>query len=181
MFAITTLTVLSTLLLTCAAPVPTDDVNETRPTGSRQAPSPTTTGLDIGSQSLDQWATPDDITNLSTFSIQSDIIGQSNLEILAGSPQDTTADQGFAAAGQSSWSFPANSLRVNYLKGSYGATKQAAPKGGAEFYARPVDVGRARNVTLEYQVYFPADFDFVKGGKLPGLYGGGAKCTSTHE
>lgn len=25
---------------------------------------------------------------------------------------------------------------------------------------------------LEYEVYFPADFDFVKGGKMPGLFGG---------
>ncbi len=29
-------------------------------------------------------------------------------------------------------------------------------------------------VTLAYQVMFPVEFDFVRGGKLPGLYGGSA-------
>lgn len=35
-----------------------------------------------------------------------------------------------------------------------------------------VDVEAASEVLLSYSVYFPSDFDFVKGGKLPGLYGG---------
>lgn len=32
----------------------------------------------------------------------------------------------------------------------------------------------AREVILRYSVYFPASFDWVKGGKLPGLFGGTA-------
>ncbi|KAG8806240.1 hypothetical protein FRC17_005111, partial [Serendipita sp. 399] len=36
---------------------------------------------------------------------------------------------------------------------------------------------KANNVTLSYSVYFPPDFDFVKGGKLPGLYGGRQRCS----
>lgn len=30
---------------------------------------------------------------------------------------------------------------------------------------------------LKYSVFFPAGFEFVKGGKLPGLYGGKTGCT----
>ena len=33
------------------------------------------------------------------------------------------------------------------------------------------------NAVLEYDVFFPADFDFVKGGKLPGMVGGSKSCT----
>lgn len=33
---------------------------------------------------------------------------------------------------------------------------------------------QAETVTLTYQVLFPVGFDFVRGGKLPGLYGGSA-------
>ncbi len=41
----------------------------------------------------------------------------------------------------------------------------------------PLDITRATNASLEYSVYFPSDFDFVKGGKLPGLYGGHKGCS----
>ncbi|KZV90604.1 polysaccharide lyase family 14 protein [Exidia glandulosa HHB12029] len=55
------------------------------------------------------------------------------------------------------------------------------PQGGADFYAVPPSLKSilpaARNVTLEYSVYFPEDFDWVKGGKLPGLYGGHESCS----
>ena len=41
----------------------------------------------------------------------------------------------------------------------------------------PLNVSNSTTVMLEYSVYFPKNFDFVKGGKLPGLYGGPANCT----
>ena len=48
--------------------------------------------------------------------------------------------------------------------------------GGFSFYSEGqhngVNVEGASEVTFTYSVYFPEDFDFVKGGKLPGLYGG---------
>lgn len=47
-----------------------------------------------------------------------------------------------------------------------------ASKAGAHFRAAPKGVFPARAATLSYKVFFPADFDFVKGGKLPGLWGG---------
>lgn len=71
------------------------------------------------------------------------------------------------------------------------------PVGGTGFYGLPrqycfrlsfsdvlligrkltVDLSRANNVSLGYSVFFPVDFDFVKGGKLPGLYGGTRGCS----
>jgi hypothetical protein len=38
-------------------------------------------------------------------------------------------------------------------------------------------MSNAQNMTLEYSVFFPAGFDFVLGGKMPGLYGGKEGCS----
>lgn len=60
-------------------------------------------------------------------------------------------------------------LRAFYPAGS-ASRGTDGPGGGLQAYLdlpNPVDV-----LELAYQVRFPADFDFVKGGKLPGLYGG---------
>ncbi|MGM0913910.1 MAG: polysaccharide lyase [Pseudomonadota bacterium] len=63
-------------------------------------------------------------------------------------------------------------LRVHYPEGtsSPGDTEQ----GGAGFYAAPAGLAGAERACLTYQVRFEPGFDFVKGGKLPGLYGGDA-------
>ncbi len=45
-------------------------------------------------------------------------------------------------------------------------------------YAKPIPFEQARVMALEYQVFIPEDFDFVKGGKLPGLYGGHEACSN---
>jgi polysaccharide lyase-like protein len=64
-------------------------------------------------------------------------------------------------------------LRVRYPKGSASPTVHRdghAPLGGAQLYLRlrkPVDT-----LYLRYYVRFPKGFDYVKGGKLPGLFGG---------
>ncbi|HEY8201337.1 MAG TPA: hypothetical protein VII47_08285, partial [Actinomycetota bacterium] len=64
-------------------------------------------------------------------------------------------------------------LRVAYPKGSASPTVHRdgeAPLGGAQLYLRlrkPVDT-----LHLRYYVRFPEGFDYVKGGKLPGLFGG---------
>jgi len=60
-------------------------------------------------------------------------------------------------------------LRTFYPEGS-ASRGMDAPDGGMQAYMElpePVDV-----LDLTYQVRFPEGFDFVKGGKLPGLYGG---------
>ncbi|MGW0768324.1 polysaccharide lyase [Streptomyces sp. NPDC002676] len=65
-------------------------------------------------------------------------------------------------------------LRVHYPARSASPTvmrQYGRPQGGAQLYLKlrsgPVDF-----LHLRYYVRFPDDFDFVKGGKLPGLYGG---------
>ncbi|KAF5313851.1 hypothetical protein D9619_013050 [Psilocybe cf. subviscida] len=65
------------------------------------------------------------------------------------------------------------SLRSHYPKGSY--KPSATPQGGISFYApgpSNVDLSTAKEAEFGYSVYFPSDFDWVKGGKLPGFYGG---------
>lgn len=79
-----------------------------------------------------------------------------------------------------SWASPNGTMfQVRYPAGSINPGSD--PRGGADFYALPTSLVpaflTARNVTLEYSVYFPADFDWVKGGKLPGLYGGHESCS----
>lgn len=65
------------------------------------------------------------------------------------------------------------SMQAYFPAGSYNF--QNSPQGGFSFYApgpTSVDLTTAKEATLGYTAYFPAGFDFVKGGKVPGL------CTS---
>lgn len=61
-------------------------------------------------------------------------------------------------------------LTVSYPAGS-SAPSAGAPYGGAQI-CEPFTSGPRTSATLTYQVRFPLGFQFVKGGKLPGLYGG---------
>lgn len=66
-------------------------------------------------------------------------------------------------------------LRVSYPQGSASqsfAREYASPEGGAQVLLR-VDEP-AEELHLRYFVRFPEGFDFVRGGKLPGLFGGTA-------
>lgn len=65
-------------------------------------------------------------------------------------------------------------MRVTYPAGSASpavARESGAAIGGAQFYA-DLPIPDQEQLTLSYFVRFSEDFDFVKGGKLPGLYGG---------
>jgi hypothetical protein len=65
-----------------------------------------------------------------------------------------------------------NVLEVTYPKGSIDPAATAAPVGGAGFiYSSAVPF---LSGCLAYDVAFEPGFDFAKGGKLPGLYGGDA-------
>lgn len=67
-------------------------------------------------------------------------------------------------------------LRVKYPANS--RNPEASTIGGLGFLAQPLTISKsARVVSLQYSVYFPKGFDFVRGGKLPGLYGGHGECT----
>jgi hypothetical protein len=63
-------------------------------------------------------------------------------------------------------------LTVHYPEGSINPSNDDAPLGGAGFYAAlPAGLDAA---CLSYAVRFDADMAFVRGGKLPGLFGGEA-------
>lgn len=65
-------------------------------------------------------------------------------------------------------------LRVYYPAGSASPSvsrRQGVPLGGGQFYA-DLNLPAQTALRLSYAVRFSEDFDFVKGGKLPGLYGG---------
>ena len=62
------------------------------------------------------------------------------------------------------------SIQSHYPKGSF--KPSATPRGGISFYApgpTNVDLTTAKEATLSYSVLFEDGFEFVKGGKLPGL------------
>ncbi|ORY89257.1 hypothetical protein BCR35DRAFT_173071 [Leucosporidium creatinivorum] len=60
-------------------------------------------------------------------------------------------------------------LRVRYPKSSYAHEVAGGVTG---FYLDVFDGANPLRALLSYQVAFSTNFDFVKGGKLPGLYGG---------
>lgn len=60
----------------------------------------------------------------------------------------------------------AKGIHLTYRKGEF------ASKAGINFRAAPKGVFPCTSIKMEYRVYFPADFDFVLGGKLPGIWGG---------
>ncbi|GAA5874521.1 hypothetical protein JCM16303_002892 [Sporobolomyces ruberrimus] len=72
-------------------------------------------------------------------------------------------------------------MQVSFPKGSINPANKKAPVGGVGLYISPLDLSKATNVSLEYSVFFPADFDFVKGGKLPGMYGGHKGCSGGQQ
>ncbi|TBU29334.1 hypothetical protein BD309DRAFT_357757 [Dichomitus squalens] len=65
------------------------------------------------------------------------------------------------------------SMQAHYPEGSY--TYDHDPQGGLSFYATgpsQFDLDNAKEVTFSYSVYFDEGFDWNKGGKLPGVFGG---------
>jgi hypothetical protein len=68
-------------------------------------------------------------------------------------------------------------LEVSHTKGLFGPTV------GSQFFMKLVR--KYQHISLSYYMYFAQDFDFRKGGKLPGLaggeiIGGGIKATGTN-
>jgi len=128
----------------------------------------------------DYWAPSPKFTSMSEYNVSSFAAGATNLAIMRGSPSagtdgSTANMQEAFSTFTTNWNESVNSLQILYPKGSNAPRND--PQGGTEFYAHPLDLLTARNVTLQYSVYFPSDFDFVKGGKLPGMYGGHKGCS----
>ncbi|MDL5052085.1 glycosyltransferase [Oscillatoria laete-virens NRMC-F 0139] len=65
-------------------------------------------------------------------------------------------------------------IRVHYPSGSASPTvarTHQAPLGGVQFYAT-LQMPPQNNLQFSYYVRFSENYNFVKGGKLPGLFGG---------
>lgn len=126
----------------------------TRTSSTTSVPTPANTSL----PNVRSWSALS-ITSIDTFGVMDrDAYGASNRAFV----KDPTGEMETV-------------LRVRYPAGSYNPS--ASPIGGTGFYATPIDLSKAKTVALEFQVFFPTGFNFVKGGKLPGLYGGGESCS----
>lgn len=73
------------------------------------------------------------------------------------------------------------SLAVTFPPNSINPANPSHPQGGTGMYLTPLPLATASTVSLAYSVFFPASFAFVKGGKLPGLYGGRPGCSGGHN
>ncbi|GJJ78616.1 hypothetical protein EMPS_10975 [Entomortierella parvispora] len=63
-------------------------------------------------------------------------------------------------------------LKLDYPRGSYAPSIGPIP-GGTHFYAKPFgDKTPFESMMVSYDVAFPNGFNWVLGGKLPGVYGG---------
>lgn len=144
--------------------------------------SPPSTPPDLDSPqdvfSTSAWTPPKFFTDLSAFNITHFASGRDNLEVVVGitpGVEDIVYADDSDASSWELWTNASAMLQLFYPKDSVNPARR--PQGGSEFYAKPLDISEANSVTLEYKVFFPGDFDWVKGGKLPGLYGGHARCS----
>ncbi|KAG8217141.1 hypothetical protein J3R82DRAFT_5200 [Butyriboletus roseoflavus] len=119
------------------------------------------------------WAAPPQMTDLSAFNVTYFPSGQRNLHIVAQIPAQPIAPA-FKFL-PSNTDTPSTILQLVYP--AYSVNPGSKPEGGADFYAEPLNLAGAHNVTLEYSVFFPVHFNWVKGGKLPGLFGGHTGCS----
>jgi hypothetical protein len=120
------------------------------------------------------WAAPKFFSDLSAFNITHFASGRDNLEVVAGVNFDAVA-RADDLSSWTAWTNASTMLQLFYPKDSINPA--GWPKGGSQFYAAPLDLRNARSVTFAYSVFFPSDFEWAKGGKLPGLYGGRTGCS----
>jgi Polysaccharide lyase 14 len=146
--------------------------------------------FNAGSQSQ-TWVLPEVFTDLSPFRIDRIAYGSSNIAVVTGIPAKASATQAFPTPVITPsiftksvltspelprrWTNNSCAYRLFFPSGSINPGNK--PQGGSDFYATPLPVHSATNVTLQYSVFFPADFEWVHGGKLPGLYGGHEGCS----
>jgi hypothetical protein len=108
-------------------------------------------------------------TNLVHADFENRSAGAYTMDMVAGDfgarpPWNNGLDEGRAAIVKEAGS---HFLRVTYPAGQFGSTA-----GGVQFMV-PLSASYGE-LYLSYRVRFAADFQFVKGGKLPGLVGGTA-------
>jgi len=178
--AVTTIVVTDVVTTTTAiTPTSTTTVVET----VTATTTVTTTSTPWGGRTA--WAAPPDMKDLSAFNVTHFPSGKQNIAIidsvsaLAIVPGGSVYAQDIIES-QSTINTPnvtGFTAALQLVYPAYSVNPSSKSPGGAEFYASPLNLSDAKNVTMEYSVYFPADFDWVKGGKLPGLYGGHTGCS----
>lgn len=141
------LTTLSVMSAACASGSPARERDPATPRTSTSSPTPTSTPSPSYSVS------PNGGDSLASF------FGP---DFNPGANFCTFSDQVVSIAG--------GVLTVIYPTGST-APSMGPPYGGAQI-CEPFSSGPRTSATLTYRVRFPVGFEFVKGGKLPGLYGG---------
>ena len=156
LYKISTLTAISVSSQTVSlSPIPTFSVEELGP-------------------AKDIWIAPAKMDDLTPFGITSfPSSGRSNLQIVTEIPVNA-----YAVASNANFTNSDNSssiLQLFFPQNSIDPARK--PTGGAEFYATPLDISGAQNVSLKYSVFFPENFDFVLAGKMPGLYAGHRGCS----
>ncbi|KAG9050800.1 hypothetical protein FS837_002356 [Tulasnella sp. UAMH 9824] len=123
------------------------------------------------------WNAPSKFTNLGAFKVRKFAYGQNNIQLVDVSRDGTSGSS--VDPSDSPTGDVETGIQAFFPKGSINPGKRpdGAPQGGADFYAAPLDISRSNNVSMSYSVFFPKNFDFVLGGKLPGLYGGRPGCS----
>ena len=157
-------------------------------------PTPTTTVTPGHGPTPQSWTLPATFTDLSPLGIKKLAYGSSNIAIVTGIPASASGTGVTAAAptpvapsSSSSaqlprpWTNTTSAFRLLYPAGSINPGNK--PQGGSDFYAVPgqLPFRSANNVTLQYSIFFPADFQWVQGGKLPGIYGGHEGCSGGND
>ncbi|KAI1791522.1 hypothetical protein LXA43DRAFT_1082589 [Ganoderma leucocontextum] len=166
-------------------------------------PSPTLAGTSTTeSVHPTTWSAPPQMTDLSAFKVKNFASGQGNMRIIVSDPPTDTTDMAFPSLLQGVDTIaetlsktvaalvsavvsgiippPPEHASSSFLQLYYPANSinpAQEPVGGADFYAAPLDFRGAKNVSMEYSVFFPSDFDWVEAGKLPGIYGGHDGCS----
>ncbi|TFY79184.1 hypothetical protein EWM64_g4826 [Hericium alpestre] len=190
----------STIIVTAPASTVTEtDFITAQPPDPSSGPESPTPDPNTSGRRQTKWTMPAQMSDLAPFNITKFASGKDNLVLVSSEPSSAAASGSTSTSASQSdiagllsgilgqdpdpsnvtASSTKTLLQLFYPKGSINPANTDAPVGGAEFYASPPGgaMEGARNVTLAYDVYFPADFEWVKGGKLPGLYGGHTMCS----
>ena len=138
------------------------------------SPTPTFSLEGLG-PAKDIWIAPAKMDDLTPFGITSfPSSGKRNLQIVTEIPVNAFADASDATSTNSD-NNATSMFQLFFPQDSIDPARK--PIGGAEFYATPLDISSAQNVSLKYSVFFPDNFDFVLAGKMPGLYAGHKSCS----
>ena len=177
-FATAFVTVPPSAISSVVPPVPTTTITQITTAMPTAPPTPAKPTPAYSHVSSSTWSLPAQFTGLDCFKIDKFADGQTNLAIVTGVPGSASATASAAqpTASVATWNNDTdNAIQLLYPVGSINPANK--PQGGVDIYANPLPMEDAHNVTLEYSVFIDKDFDFVKGGKLPGLYGGHMGCS----